>query len=159
MVEDFSPCETQSPSEQVSISYFCLLGKRMCLGEQLARTELFIFITSLLQKFTFRSPANEKLSLKFRESLANSPVSYRLCAVPRAWSCLEGEGKESGKNGPVPHPRAGRLLRSEGAASSASRTGPRNWTQRKLDPNTSFTVSSGASGKSVVSDLIFIWEI
>ncbi|CAI9152107.1 unnamed protein product [Rangifer tarandus platyrhynchus] len=60
------------------------IGKRMCLGEQLARTELFIFITSLLQKFTFRPPANEKLSLNFRESLTNSPVSYRLCAVPRA---------------------------------------------------------------------------
>ncbi|XP_065784876.1 cytochrome P450 2J2-like [Muntiacus reevesi] len=60
------------------------IGKRMCLGEQLARTELFIFFTSLLQKFTFRPPANEKLSLKFRESVTNSPVSYRLCAIPRA---------------------------------------------------------------------------
>nr|XP_020731161.1 cytochrome P450 2J2-like [Odocoileus virginianus texanus] len=60
------------------------IGKRMCLGEQLARTELFIFFTSLLQKFTFRPPANEKLSLKFRESLTKSPVSYRLCAIPRA---------------------------------------------------------------------------
>ena len=68
-------------------------------------------------------------------------------------------GKESRKNGPVPHPKAGRLLRSEGAASSASRTGPRNWTQRKLDPNPSFTVATGALGKSVVSDFIFIWEI
>ncbi|XP_055259214.1 cytochrome P450 2J2-like [Moschus berezovskii] len=59
------------------------IGKRMCLGEQLARTELFIFFTSLLQKFTFRPPENEKLSLKFRASLTNSPVSYRLCAIPR----------------------------------------------------------------------------
>ncbi|XP_061269048.1 cytochrome P450 2J2-like isoform X2 [Bos javanicus] len=60
------------------------IGKRMCLGEQLARTELFIFFTSLLQKFTFRPPENEKLSLKFRESLTSSPASYRLCAIPRA---------------------------------------------------------------------------
>ncbi|KAF4021738.1 hypothetical protein G4228_013914 [Cervus hanglu yarkandensis] len=60
------------------------LGKRMCLGEQLARTELFIFFTSLLQKFTFRPPDNEELSLKFRMGLTLSPVSHRLCAVPRA---------------------------------------------------------------------------
>ncbi|XP_006862546.1 PREDICTED: cytochrome P450 2J2-like [Chrysochloris asiatica] len=60
------------------------LGKRVCLGEQLARSEMFIFFTSLMQKFTFRPPANEKLSLKFRTGLTISPVSYRICAIPRA---------------------------------------------------------------------------
>uniref|UniRef100_A0A8C3YIQ4 Cytochrome P450 2J2 n=1 Tax=Catagonus wagneri TaxID=51154 RepID=A0A8C3YIQ4_9CETA len=58
------------------------IGKRACLGEQLARTELFIFFTSLLQKFTFRPPDNEKLSLKLRMGLTISPVTYRICAVP-----------------------------------------------------------------------------
>ena len=48
----------------------------MCLGEQLARTELFIFFTSLQQKFTFRPPENEKLSLKFRMSMTLSPLSH-----------------------------------------------------------------------------------
>uniref|UniRef100_A0A8D1KLG9 Cytochrome P450 family 2 subfamily J member 2 n=1 Tax=Sus scrofa TaxID=9823 RepID=A0A8D1KLG9_PIG len=60
------------------------IGKRACLGEQLARTELFVFFTSLLQKFSFRPPDNEKLSLKFRMGLTLSPVTYRICAVPRA---------------------------------------------------------------------------
>ncbi|XP_003411201.2 cytochrome P450 2J2-like [Loxodonta africana] len=60
------------------------MGKRACIGEPLARSELFIFITSLVQKFTFRPPANEKLSLKFRMGVTISPVSHRLCAVPRA---------------------------------------------------------------------------
>uniref|UniRef100_A0A8D2A031 Cytochrome P450 2J2 n=1 Tax=Sus scrofa TaxID=9823 RepID=A0A8D2A031_PIG len=58
--------------------------ERACLGEQLARTELFVFFTSLLQKFSFRPPDNEKLSLKFRVGLTLSPVTYRICAVPRA---------------------------------------------------------------------------
>ncbi|XP_008586307.1 PREDICTED: cytochrome P450 2J2 [Galeopterus variegatus] len=59
------------------------IGKRACLGEQLAKSELFIFFTSLLQKFTFKPANNEKLSLKFRMGLTISPVSYRICAVPR----------------------------------------------------------------------------
>ncbi|XP_059111978.1 cytochrome P450 2J2-like isoform X3 [Peromyscus eremicus] len=59
------------------------IGKRACLGEQLARYELFIFFTALMQKFTFKPPVNEKLSLKFRMSLTLSPVSYRICAIPR----------------------------------------------------------------------------
>ncbi|KAG8508527.1 Cytochrome P450 2J2, partial [Galemys pyrenaicus] len=54
-------------------------GKRVCLGEQLARTELFIFFTSLMQKFTFRPPDNEQLSLKFRMGLTIAPVTYRIC--------------------------------------------------------------------------------
>ncbi|KFO34693.1 Cytochrome P450 2J2 [Fukomys damarensis] len=60
------------------------LGKRACLGEQLARSELFIFFTSLLQKFTFKPPKNEKLSLKVRMSLTHAPESYNICAIPRA---------------------------------------------------------------------------
>ncbi|XP_021015977.1 cytochrome P450 2J3-like isoform X1 [Mus caroli] len=59
------------------------MGKRACLGEQLARSELFIFFTALVQKFTFKSPVNENLSLKFRLGITISPVSYRICAVPR----------------------------------------------------------------------------
>ncbi|XP_052032754.1 cytochrome P450 2J4-like isoform X2 [Apodemus sylvaticus] len=59
------------------------VGKRGCPGEQLAKHELFIFFTALLQKFAFKPPINEKLSMKFRLSITLSPVSYRFCAVPR----------------------------------------------------------------------------
>ncbi|XP_075396066.1 cytochrome P450 2J2-like [Tenrec ecaudatus] len=59
------------------------IGKRACLGEQLARSELFIFFTSFLQKFTFKAPANEKLTQKYKMGLTLAPASYRLCAVPR----------------------------------------------------------------------------
>jgi cytochrome P450 len=33
------------------------IGKRICLGEVMARTSLFIFYTSLLQEFSFSLPA------------------------------------------------------------------------------------------------------
>ncbi|XP_034978025.1 cytochrome P450 2J2 isoform X1 [Zootoca vivipara] len=58
-------------------------GKRVCLGEQLARTELFIFFTALIQKFTFQAPKNETLSREFRMGLTMSPVPYRICAFSR----------------------------------------------------------------------------
>ncbi|XP_038609181.1 cytochrome P450 2J2 [Tachyglossus aculeatus] len=59
------------------------MGKRMCLGEQLARTELFIFFTCLLRNFTFRAPEGVTLSLRARNGITLSPFPYRICAVPR----------------------------------------------------------------------------
>ncbi|XP_030290308.1 cytochrome P450 2J2-like isoform X1 [Sparus aurata] len=58
-------------------------GKRVCLGEQLARMELFLFFTSLLQRFSFSAPPGEKPSLDFQLGFIRSPQPYRLCAVPR----------------------------------------------------------------------------
>uniref|UniRef100_A0AAX7UNL9 Uncharacterized protein n=1 Tax=Astatotilapia calliptera TaxID=8154 RepID=A0AAX7UNL9_ASTCA len=58
-------------------------GKRVCLGEQLARMELFLFFTSLLQRFSFTAPAGEQPSLEFKLGVARAPKPYRLCAVPR----------------------------------------------------------------------------
>uniref|UniRef100_A0A3Q3SLV5 Cytochrome P450 2J2-like n=1 Tax=Mastacembelus armatus TaxID=205130 RepID=A0A3Q3SLV5_9TELE len=58
-------------------------GKRVCLGEQLARMELFLFFTSLLQRFSFSAPTGEQPSLEFKLGATRCPKPYRLCAVPR----------------------------------------------------------------------------
>ncbi|XP_017262591.1 cytochrome P450 2J6 [Kryptolebias marmoratus] len=59
------------------------VGNRVCFGEQLARMELFLFFTSLLQRFKFSSPAGEQPSLDFKLGATRCPKPYRLCAVPR----------------------------------------------------------------------------
>ncbi|XP_073788342.1 cytochrome P450 2P10 isoform X1 [Danio rerio] len=59
------------------------LGKRVCLGEQLARMELFLFFTSVLQRFTFSPPAGVEPSLDFKMGFTRCPKPYKLCAVPR----------------------------------------------------------------------------
>ncbi|NXL83942.1 CP2J3 protein, partial [Alectura lathami] len=59
------------------------IGKRACLGEQLARSELFLFFTALLQKFTFQAPPDTTLDLKFKIGITLAPQPYKICAVPR----------------------------------------------------------------------------
>nr|XP_056705330.1 cytochrome P450 2J4-like [Euleptes europaea] len=58
-------------------------GKRVCLGEQLARMELFLFFTALLQKFSFQAPKDVILNLDFRPGFTLHPQPYRICALPR----------------------------------------------------------------------------
>ncbi|XP_069602827.1 cytochrome P450 2F3-like isoform X2 [Ranitomeya imitator] len=60
-------------------------GKRICLGESLARMELFLFFTSLLQNFTFK-PMVSKEELDIRPTasgLGSVPPEYKCCILPR----------------------------------------------------------------------------
>ncbi|XP_057678894.1 cytochrome P450 2K1-like isoform X1 [Corythoichthys intestinalis] len=62
-------------------------GRRVCLGESLARMELFIFFVTLLQHFRFRPPAGvseENLDLTPRVGFTLSPTEHML----RALDCM-----------------------------------------------------------------------
>ncbi|XP_053709990.1 cytochrome P450 2J2-like [Synchiropus splendidus] len=58
-------------------------GKRVCVGEQLARMELFLFITTLMQRFSLSLPPGEQPSLEYTFGLVRRPKDSLLCAVPR----------------------------------------------------------------------------
>uniref|UniRef100_A0AAR2J6C3 Cytochrome P450, family 2, subfamily K, polypeptide 22 n=1 Tax=Pygocentrus nattereri TaxID=42514 RepID=A0AAR2J6C3_PYGNA len=62
-------------------------GRRLCLGESLARMELFLFFTSLLQHFHFSPPpgmSEDQLDLTPAVGLILNPSPHKLCAISRS---------------------------------------------------------------------------
>ncbi|KAK6169270.1 hypothetical protein SNE40_020361 [Patella caerulea] len=60
------------------------LGRRACLGESLAKMELFLFVTTLLQRFEFKPVDPDNLpTLKGVLGLTHSPTPYEVRALPR----------------------------------------------------------------------------
>ncbi|MEE6491150.1 hypothetical protein FKM82_016111 [Ascaphus truei] len=60
-------------------------GKRICPGESLARMELFIFFSSLLQNFNFE-PVTGRANLNLKpiaSGLGNVPMKYQCSVIPR----------------------------------------------------------------------------
>ncbi|XP_050816356.1 cytochrome P450 2H2-like [Gopherus flavomarginatus] len=60
-------------------------GKRICVGEALARMELFLLLTTILQNFTLKSPIDPKdIDIApLPSAVINAPKPYQLCVLPR----------------------------------------------------------------------------
>ncbi|KAM8953690.1 cytochrome P450 2K4-like isoform 2-T2 [Pelodytes ibericus] len=58
-------------------------GRRICAGENLAKMELFLFFTRLMQKFTLRSPPGVEVDLSCYEGITRGPLMTQVCALPR----------------------------------------------------------------------------
>ncbi|CAI9619508.1 unnamed protein product [Staurois parvus] len=66
-------------------------GKRICPGEGLARMEIFLFLTALLQKLSFQ-PANptDTFNLEvLRRAFHKQGLAYNLRAIPRTKKMYE----------------------------------------------------------------------
>ncbi|NXG44852.1 CP2K6 protein, partial [Psilopogon haemacephalus] len=62
-------------------------GRRICAGETLAKMELFLFFTSLLQRFTFHPPpgvSTADLDISPSSGVTVPPLTHSVCAVPRS---------------------------------------------------------------------------
>lgn len=58
-------------------------GKRVCIGEHLAKMELFLFFTSILQRFKLSPVPGQMPSMEGLLGFTYSPQSFRMIAVPR----------------------------------------------------------------------------
>ena len=68
------------------ISHF-FPGRRVCLGESLARMELFLFFVALLQDFNFRSSPGVPLpSLKGNMAVTYSPQPFQVLIELKSWT-------------------------------------------------------------------------
>uniref|UniRef100_A0A8C5ZTI7 unspecific monooxygenase n=1 Tax=Marmota marmota marmota TaxID=9994 RepID=A0A8C5ZTI7_MARMA len=59
-------------------------GKRMCVGESLARMELFLFLTTILQHFHLKSQFDPKEldTTPIAKGFASLPPLYKICFIP-----------------------------------------------------------------------------
>ncbi|KAK5604446.1 hypothetical protein CRENBAI_016965 [Crenichthys baileyi] len=84
-------------------------GRRVCLGESLAKMELFLFFTSLIQRFQFMPPpgvSEDELDLTPAVGFTIPPSPHELCAVSRHFSLRERRAPP----GPRPLPLFGNLF-------------------------------------------------
>ncbi|XP_047988555.1 cytochrome P450 18a1-like [Leguminivora glycinivorella] len=56
------------------------VGRRVCLGEQVAKTELFLFFANIMNNFTFYLPEGEPMpELEGVMGVTHAPLPYKLC--------------------------------------------------------------------------------
>lgn len=61
-----------------------VLGKRRCLGEALAKTNLFLFFTALLHNFILeKEDFDAKLSMNGFDGVTISPKPFKAKLIPR----------------------------------------------------------------------------
>ncbi|KAK7873113.1 hypothetical protein R5R35_006343 [Gryllus longicercus] len=89
--EEFNPGRFLSAEGKVTKPEFFLpfgVGRRMCLGDVLARMELFLFFAAIMHVFDMRVPEGEQLpSLKGNAGVTVTPDPYKVCLIPRPLEC------------------------------------------------------------------------
>uniref|UniRef100_A0AAY5KRD5 Steroid 21-hydroxylase n=2 Tax=Esox lucius TaxID=8010 RepID=A0AAY5KRD5_ESOLU len=97
--QDFRP-ERFLDNEGRRITPSCFMpfgaGPRVCVGESLARLELFLFVSGLLQRFSFSpAPGVSLPDLQGRLGVVLQPLRYSLTVTPRPSWGVGGRGGEA----------------------------------------------------------------
>ncbi|XP_060823583.1 cytochrome P450 18a1 isoform X1 [Bombus pascuorum] len=91
--EEFRPSRFLSAEGKVQKPEYFMpfgVGRRMCLGDVLARMELFLFFSSLMHTFELRSPQGSSLpSLRGNAGVTVTPDPFDVCLVPRNLDLIE----------------------------------------------------------------------
>ena len=71
-----------------SVAYVFLIGRRSCLGEGLAKQEIFLFFTGLLAKFKFTITSEEEFPLRDEyqangDGIIRYPPNFSVLVNPR----------------------------------------------------------------------------
>ncbi|XP_012142656.2 cytochrome P450 18a1 isoform X1 [Megachile rotundata] len=71
-------------------------GRRMCLGDVLARMELFLFFSSLMHTFELKSPQGASLpSLRGNAGVTVTPDPFDVCLLPRNLNIIEDSSNDT----------------------------------------------------------------
>lgn len=85
--EEFNPSRFINSEGKVHRPEFFMpfgVGRRMCLGDVLARFELFLFFSNMMHLFTIQLPEGQTLpSLKGNPGVTISPDLFNVCLIPR----------------------------------------------------------------------------
>uniref|UniRef100_U5EUU5 Putative cytochrome n=1 Tax=Corethrella appendiculata TaxID=1370023 RepID=U5EUU5_9DIPT len=85
--EEFNPSRFLNSEGKVHKPEYFIpfgVGRRMCLGDVLARMELFLFFSSLMHTFTISLPEGEPMpSLKGNVGVTISPQAFKVKLIPR----------------------------------------------------------------------------
>lgn len=77
-------CEDGSLDRDLAASVMIFsTGKRRCIGDQIAKVEVFLFSAILLHQFTIQSDPTQELSLNCSYGLTLKPLDYRIHAKLR----------------------------------------------------------------------------
>ncbi|MFT7801963.1 cytochrome P4501C1-like [Arapaima gigas] len=59
------------------------IGKRRCIGDQIAKVEVFLFTAILLHQCTFENSPMQELAMDCSYGLTLKPLDYKICAKLR----------------------------------------------------------------------------
>ena len=62
----------------------CFTGRRQCIGESLGQVAIFMFLTAIVQEFSFEIPEDSpQPSRETIRGISSSPVPYFVRVIPR----------------------------------------------------------------------------